>query len=114
MTDCLFCKMRDGKIPAKIVHRDDIAFAIEDINPQAPTHLLVIPHEHIPTINDVEPKHRETIGHLFVVARKLAGDRGHAEGGYRAVINCNKDALQSVFHVHLHVLGGRTFGWPPG
>lgn len=114
MADCLFCKIRDGKIPSKIVHQDDVAFAIEDINPQAPAHLLIIPRDHIPTINDIGEAQRATVGHLFVVAKQLAAARGHAESGYRVVMNCNRDALQSVFHIHLHVLGGRPFGWPPG
>ncbi len=114
MGDCLFCKIRDEAIPAKFVYRDELAFAIEDINPQAPTHVLVIPREHVATINDVEKEHRELVGHLFLVAKKIAADRHHAEGGYRVVMNCNRDALQSVFHLHLHLLGGRVFGWPPG
>ncbi len=114
MDECLFCRIRDEKVPAKVVYRDERAFAIEDISPQAPTHLLVIPCEHVPTINDLEAKHGELIGHLFMVAKKVANERGHAASGYRVVMNCNRDALQSVFHIHLHVLGGRTFGWPPG
>ncbi len=112
--DCLFCKIRDGKIPAKVVHRDDVCLAFEDINPQAPTHLLLIPLRHIPTINDATAEDRETLGHLMIAAAKLARERGHADAGYRLVTNCNRDAGQSVFHVHLHLLGGRPFSWPPG
>ncbi len=114
MSDCLFCKIRDEKIPATFVHRDEVSFAVEDINPQAPTHVLVIPREHIPTLNDLGPKNRDLVGHLFLVARKIAADRGHCDSGYRVVVNCNRDALQSVFHIHVHLLSGRTFGWPPG
>ncbi len=114
MPDCLFCKIRDGQIPAKVVHRDELCLAIEDINPQAPTHLLVVPLQHIPTINDLTVEDRETVGHLFIVAAKLAKERGHSENGYRLVMNCNRDAGQTVFHLHLHALGGRAFGWPPG
>lgn len=114
MSDCLFCKIRDGKIPAKIVYSDDDALAFEDIQPQAPTHVLVIPRRHIPTLNDVTEADRQLVGHLYVVAAKIAKERGHAENGWRAVMNCNRDASQTVFHIHLHVLGGRKFGWPPG
>ena len=114
MADCLFCKIRDEKVPAKFVDRDEKSFAIEDINPQAPTHVLVIPRDHIPTINDLGPGHDALVGHLVQVAKKIAGMRGHADGGYRLVLNCNADAGQLVFHLHLHLLGGRAFGWPPG
>ncbi len=114
MADCLFCKIRDGKIPAKLIFRDDLCVAFEDINPQAPTHLLLIPVEHIETVNDLTAEHREKVGHLFFVAARLAKERGHSEAGYRLVMNCNRDAGQSVFHVHLHLLGGRQFSWPPG
>ena len=114
MPDCLFCKIRDGQIPAKIVHRDDVCLAIEDIKPQAPTHLLVVPLAHIETVNDLTVEDRETVGHLVVTAGRLAKERGHSENGYRLVMNCNRDAGQTVFHLHLHALGGRPFGWPPG
>lgn len=114
MPDCLFCKIRDGQIPAKSTYRDDVCMAIEDIKPQAPTHLLLIPLQHLETVNDLTVEDRETVGHLFTVAAKLAKERGHADNGYRLVMNCNRDAGQTVFHLHLHLLGGRTFGWPPG
>ena len=114
MSDCIFCKIRDGHIPAKVVHRDELCLAIEDINPQAPTHLLVIPLEHIPTVNDLTGDHRELVGHLYLTAAKLAHQRGIANSGYRLVMNTHRDAGQTVFHIHLHVLGGRPMEWPPG
>ncbi|AKJ07609.1 histidine triad (HIT) family protein [Archangium gephyra] len=114
MSDCIFCKIRDGHIPARLVHRDDHCLAIEDINPQAPTHLLIIPLEHIPTMNDVTVEHRELVGHLHLTAAKLARQRGLADSGYRLVFNTRRDAGQTVFHIHLHLLGGRPMEWPPG
>ncbi len=114
MTDCLFCKIVKGEIPARIVHQDAQAVAFEDIDPQAPTHLLVVPRKHLATLNDALPDDEPLLGHLFAVAAKLARERGFAERGWRAVINVNRDAHQLVFHVHLHVLAGRSFGWPPG
>jgi histidine triad (HIT) family protein len=114
MSDCLFCKILAGEIPAKIVYQDEKCVAFRDINPQAPTHCLVIPREHIPTINDLTPENDALIGYLTRVAKKIAKDEGFAEQGYRLVWNCNRGAGQTVFHVHLHVLGGRIFGWPPG
>ena len=114
MSDCIFCKIRDGHVPARLVHRDDHCLAIEDINPQAPTHLLVIPLEHIPTMNDVTVEHRELVGHLHFTAAKLARQRGLADSGYRLVFNTHRDAGQTVFHIHLHLLGGRPMDWPPG
>lgn len=113
-SDCLFCKIRDGLIPAKVVYRDDRCLAFEDIQPQAPTHLLFIPLEHLPTLNDVTPEQRETVGHLLFAAAKVAKERGHSESGYRVVMNTNRDAGQTVFHIHLHLLGGRPLEWPPG
>lgn len=114
MSDCLFCRIREGLIPARVVYRDDQSLAFEDINPQAPMHVLVIPLKHIPTINDVTVDDREAVGHLFRVAAQLARDRGYADSGYRTVMNCNRDSGQTVFHLHLHVLAGRTLTWPPG
>ncbi|MCY1082050.1 histidine triad nucleotide-binding protein [Archangium lansingense] len=114
MPDCIFCKIRDGQVPARIVHRDEHCLAIEDINPQAPTHLLVIPLEHIPTMNDLTEAHRELVGHLHLTAAKLARQRGIADRGYRLVFNTWRDAGQTVFHIHLHLLGGRPMEWPPG
>jgi len=114
MTDCLFCKIRDGKIPAGIVYEDEELLAFEDVNPQAPTHLLIIPREHIASVMALEPAHAETIGKLFLAAKKLAADRGHAPGGYRLVMNTGAEAGQTVFHIHLHLLAGRPLLWPPG
>lgn len=113
-TDCLFCRILEGQIPSKRVYEDDLAMAIEDLNPQAPTHVLVLPRRHFATLNDFQPADEPLIGHLVTVAAKIARDRGHAEGGYRTVFNCNRDAGQTVFHVHLHLLAGRSFRWPPG
>ncbi|ATB43639.1 histidine triad nucleotide-binding protein [Cystobacter fuscus] len=114
MSDCLFCKIRDGLIPAKVVYRDEQCLAFEDINPQAPTHVLFIPQKHIATVNDIASEDREVVGHLFVAAAKLARERGHADNGYRVVMNTQRDAGQTVFHIHLHLLAGRPLHWPPG
>jgi len=112
--NCIFCKIIDKKIPSKIVHEDEFSFAFEDLNPQAPTHVLVVPKKHIPDIHSMVVADRELIGHLFFVAKKIAADRGLNEKGYRMVINNGADAGQTVFHVHLHLLSGRRFVWPPG
>lgn len=114
MSDCLFCKIASGKIPAKLVHQDDEVVAFEDINPQAPMHVLVIPRAHVPTMNDLGPEHDALVGKLLRVAGALARERGFAASGWRAVLNANADAGQTVFHLHLHALGGRKLGWPPG
>jgi histidine triad (HIT) family protein len=113
MSDCLFCKIVDGKIPAKIVTQDDRAVAFRDINPQAPTHVLIIPKKHIPSIADLTDDDAALIGHLHVVARQIAADEGLDEG-WRLVGNVGPQAGQTVFHIHLHLLGGRSLGWPPG
>jgi len=112
--DCLFCKILNGEIPADIIYEADSAIAFRDINPQAPTHVLIIPRKHISTLNDLDADHRETVGDLFLVAKEIARREGLAEPGYRVVMNCNEGAGQSVFHIHLHLLGGRGLGWPPG
>jgi len=114
MTSCTFCKIRDGRLPATIVHRDEHVLGFEDIRPQAPAHLLFVPLEHVATVNDFSPTDAARIGHLFLAATNVARDRGFAEKGYRLVLNCNGDAGQSVFHVHLHLLAGRQLKWPPG
>ncbi|MBF5041973.1 histidine triad nucleotide-binding protein [Aggregicoccus sp. 17bor-14] len=114
MSDCLFCRIRDGQIPAKVVYRDEHCLAFEDINPQAPMHVLVIPNKHIATIGDIASGDRELAGHLYVAAAKLAKERGYADSGYRVVMNAGRDAGQTVFHIHLHVLAGRPLTWPPG
>jgi len=112
--DCLFCKIAKGEIPAKEVYQDDEIFAFEDINPQAPVHILIIPKQHIEKITDLEPEHAELIGKLSLIAKKIAQDKGIDKNGFRLVFNCEKDAGQVVFHIHLHLLGGRKFTWPPG
>jgi histidine triad (HIT) family protein len=114
MSDCIFCKMASGEIRPDVVYEDDQVLAFRDLNPQAPTHVLVIPRRHIGTLNELEPADAELTGRLFLAARQVAEAEGIAERGYRTVINCNAEAGQSVFHVHLHVLGGRTMRWPPG
>ena len=112
MSDCLFCKIARGEIPAEKVHDDGEIFAIKDINPQAPLHLLLIPHRHMDTILD--PGVSAVAGRVFDTAGELARKYGHAEQGFRVVANCNRDAGQTVFHVHFHLLAGRRFAWPPG
>jgi histidine triad (HIT) family protein len=114
MSDCLFCKIVDGKIPAQLVYQDDRAVAFRDINPQAPTHVLVVPRRHIPSLNDLVAADAELVGYLHLVAQKLAQQEGVAAGGYRVLFNTGKQAGQTVFHIHLHLLGGRDLGWPPG
>jgi histidine triad (HIT) family protein len=111
---CLFCRIAQGEIPASMVHQDEDLIAFNDINPQAPTHVLVVPRRHIATLNDLTDADDELVGKMFRRAAAIAGERGHADKGYRTVLNCNREAGQTVFHVHLHVLGGRPFGWPPG
>ncbi len=112
--DCLFCKILAGDIPAEIIYESETAIAFRDINPQAPTHVLVIPRKHISTINDIEEEDQAIVGSLYSAAKDIAAAEGLAEDGYRAVMNCMEGAGQSVFHIHLHVLGGRPLGWPPG
>ncbi len=112
--DCLFCKILNGDIPADLVYESDSAIAFRDRNPHAPTHVLVIPRKHIPTINDLDDADRDVVGSLYMAARDIARQEGIADDGYRTVMNCNEGAGQTVFHIHLHVLGGRSLGWPPG
>lgn len=114
MDDCIFCKIAAGEIPAERVYEDEAVVAFRDLNPQAPTHVLVIPRRHIATLNDVTPDNASAIGRLFSAARAIAEQEGFAEQGYRTVINCNEAGGQTVFHVHLHLLGGRMMHWPPG
>ena len=113
-SDCLFCKILAGDIPADIIYESDTAIAFRDINPQAPTHALIIPQKHIATINDIDPDDQEIVGSLYSAAREIAVAEGIADEGYRVVMNCNESAGQSVFHIHLHLLGGRSLSWPPG
>lgn len=112
--DCIFCKIAAGEIDSDIVHETDHIVAFRDLNPQAPTHVLIIPRRHIATINDLAENDAELVGWLYLAAKKIAAEEGLAEPGYRVVMNCNAGAGQSVFHVHLHLLGGRAFSWPPG
>jgi histidine triad (HIT) family protein len=114
MSDCLFCKIVEGKIPAKKVYEDADVIAFDDIQPQAPVHVLVIPKKHVATLNDLAPADDALAGKLLRVAAQIAKDRGVADRGWRATVNVNKDAHQLVFHVHLHLMAGRSFGWPPG
>lgn len=114
MNDCLFCRMVAGEIKPDVVYEDDAVLAFRDTNPQAPTHVLVIPKTHIATLNDLQPEQAPLLGRMYLAAQQVAQKDGIAERGYRTVINCNREAGQSVFHVHLHVLGGRAMHWPPG
>ncbi len=114
MSDCLFCKIAEKNIPAKIVYEDDRCVAFDDINPQAPTHTLVIPRKHIASIAELTEADAGLLSHLMLTGNKLAKQKGIAEGGYRFVINTGKFGGQTVFHLHLHVLGGRPMHWPPG
>lgn len=112
--DCLFCKIAAGDIPAERVYESKRIIGFRDIHPQAPTHVLFIPTEHIPTINEIDEAHHALVGELFGAAKAVAAAEGHADDGYRVVMNCNEGAGQSVFHIHLHLLAGRRLGWPPG
>ncbi len=114
MSDCLFCKIVAGDIPAEIVQEGDDWLAFRDINPGAPTHILIIPREHLATLNDLDEESAGLTGELVRVASEIAAAEGIAERGYRVVFNCNADGGQSVYHLHLHLLGGRPLGWPPG
>ena len=114
MADCLFCKIIDRDIPAAVVYEDDHVLAFNDINPQASTHVLVVPKRHIATLNDLTADDDAMIGELVRRAAALAKERGISAGGFRTVFNTNRDAGQTVFHIHLHLLGGRSLGWPPG
>jgi histidine triad (HIT) family protein len=114
MSDCLFCKFVNGEIKPNTVYEDESVLAFRDINPQAPTHILVIPKQHISTLNDLDASHEALMGKLYLVAQKVAKAEGIDEAGYRTVMNCNEQAGQSVFHIHLHLLGGRDMRWPPG
>ena len=114
MSDDLFIKIINREIPADIIYETDDILAFRDINPQAPVHVLIIPKQQIRTINDLKSKHGEIMGKLFLVAAELAEREGIADEGYRVVMNCNEAGGQAVYHIHLHLLGGRQMGWPPG
>jgi histidine triad (HIT) family protein len=114
VTDCLFCRLVAGNIPAAIVHQNEHVVAFKDITPQAPTHVLIVPRRHIGTLNDLSPADDALVGEMVRTAAAIAKENGDAERGYRTVFNCNADAGQTVFHLHLHLLGGRKMTWPPG
>lgn len=112
--DCLFCSISEKTIPADLVWEDDKVVAFRDISPQAPTHFLIIPRKHIATINDIEADDLTVVGHMISTAKNLAREHGLADDGFRLVMNCNEQGGQTVFHIHLHLLGGRQLTWPPG
>lgn len=114
MSDCLFCKISTKQIPAKVLYEDHTVMAFEDIQSQAPAHVLVIPRKHVASLRELGEQDGTLLGHLVGVLNRLAQERGVAESGYRVVVNTGPDAQQSVQHLHLHLLGGRAFGWPPG
>lgn len=112
--DCLFCKIIRGEIPSAKVYEDEMVYAFLDIDPQAPTHIILVPKEHIASANELNDENAGIVGHIFAVAAKLAADRGFAGNGYRIVNNCGRDGGQTVGHLHFHLLAGRNLGWPPG
>ena len=114
MTDCLFCKMVSGEIKPDVVYEDEHVLAFRDVNPQAPTHVLVIPKQHVSTLNDLDEAQLKLAGRMTLAAATIADQEGIADSGYRTVMNCNSDGGQTVFHIHLHLLGGRAMTWPPG
>jgi histidine triad (HIT) family protein len=114
MADCLFCRIIEREIPATIVYEDDRVVAFNDINPQASTHVLVVPRRHIATLNDLTPGDDPIVGEVVRRAAAIAAERGISAGGFRTVFNTNRDAGQTVFHIHLHLIGGRSLAWPPG
>jgi histidine triad (HIT) family protein len=114
MTDCLFCRIAAGKLPARIVYEDESIVAFEDINPQAPVHILIIPRKHIPTSLEIQGEDHALIGFMFETANRIARERKIAGRGFRLVMNTNPEAGQTVYHIHLHLLGGRQMHWPPG
>ena len=112
--NCLFCRIINGEVPGELLHQDERCIVLRDINPQAPTHVLVLPREHIESLDDASQRDESLLGHLLRVGARMANDLGHAETGYRTIINTGAGAGQSVFHLHLHVLAGRPMTWPPG
>jgi histidine triad (HIT) family protein len=114
VSDCLFCKIVEGAIPATIVYQDSRLVAFRDVKPQAPTHVLIVPRRHVSSLNDLAETDDQLVGEMVRRAAAIAKEQGHGERGYRTVFNCNADAGQTVFHIHLHVLGGRSLTWPPG
>ncbi len=114
MNDCLFCKIVRGEIPSRKVFENEKFFAFEDINPQAPVHILIIPKDHFPSLNDIPEEGSDLLGDLLIKARDIAREKGIAESGYRVVLNTARDSGQEIFHLHFHLLGGRRMHWPPG
>jgi histidine triad (HIT) family protein len=114
LEDCIFCKVVSGAIPAAKVHEDDVCVAFNDISPQAPTHIVIVPREHVGSLDTASSEHKATLGHLLLAAASIAKEKGFAENGYRVVINTNGDGGQTVFHLHVHLLAGRQFVFPPG
>ena len=114
MSDCLFCRIAAREVPAQIVFEDDDLLVLKDINPQAPLHVLIVPRKHIATLNDLTAPDDALVGAMFRRAAALAKEHGYSDRGYRTVFNCNREAGQSVFHIHLHLLAGRGLTWPPG
>ncbi len=114
MNECLFCKMVSGVIPCDKVHENENVLAFRDIDPKAPTHILIIPKKHITTLNEINKSDQDLLGELLLTAKKIAKDEGINTSGYRTVFNCNSDGGQTVFHIHMHLLGGRPMAWPPG
>ena len=114
MDDCLFCRIVGGTIPADVVYRDEQVTAFRDIQPQAPVHVLLVPNRHVSSMNDLDEEYQETIGYLMRMIRVVARGQGIADSGYRVVVNTGADAMMSVPHLHIHILGGRKLGWPPG
>ncbi|MBO8136720.1 MAG: histidine triad nucleotide-binding protein [Desulfotomaculum sp.] len=114
MADCIFCKIVNKELPAEVIYEDDLILAFKDINPVAPTHVLLIPKKHISTLLDLQEEDSNVMGHIIITAQKLAKELGLEEKGFRLVSNCKEEAGQTVFHIHFHLLGGRPFEWPPG
>jgi histidine triad (HIT) family protein len=114
VADCLFCRIVAGEIPATLIHKDEHLVAFKDINPQAPMHVLIVPRRHVSSLNELQDTDDGLVGEMVRRAAAIAREHGHADRGYRTVFNCNEDAGQTVFHIHLHVLGGRSLTWPPG
>lgn len=112
--DCIFCKIADGRIPSALVHEDETCVAFNDLSPQAPTHILLIPRKHVDSLAQTEAEHKETLGHMLLTAGEIARTKGFADDGYRVVINTNSNGGQTVFHLHMHLLAGRQFIFPPG
>lgn len=114
MSDCIFCKIASGDIPGDIVYQDDRVIAVNDIDPKAPVHILIMPKKHIPSLNEIDDSNKDIMAHILTVAANLAKAKGVAEKGYRIVNNCGVQGGQSVEHIHFHLLGGRSLAWPPG